>query len=140
QKPDARLRISLVDLDEGMSDPAAIAVAPHGNERWADVVRRDLAQTAGIRLEKIDSVAEAERLVAGGQRAAVLVFGPQFSNKVARCSFLADGINPFFRDGVKIPKRAPRDAAKTGELDAELIVDPTQDTAASIIEQVGQVT
>src|SRR5262245_14816432 len=140
QKPDDRLRISFVDLDEGMSDPAAIAVAPHGKEKWSEVVRRDLAQTAGIKLERIDSVAEAERLVASGKRAAVLVFGPQFSNNVARCSFLADGINPFHRDGVKIPKRYPSDPPRMGELDAELIVDATQETAAAIIEQVGQVT
>src|SRR5262245_53068913 len=140
QKPDDRLRISFVDLDKGMDDPAVIAVAPYGKERWSEVVRRDLAQTAGIKLEKIESVAEAERLVASGKRAAVLVFGPQFSNRVARCSFLADGINPFHRDGVKIPKRYPHQSAKMSELDAEFIVDATQETAAAIIEQVGQVT
>jgi linearmycin/streptolysin S transport system permease protein len=140
QKPDDRLRISLVDLDEGMSDRAVIQVAPYGEQPWSQVMRRDLAETSGIRLERIATRAEAEQLVASGQRAAVLVFGPQFSNRVGRCSFLAEGINPFHRDGVKIPKRFPRDPAQEGELDAELIVDPTQLTAASIIEQVAQVT
>src|SRR5262245_26551615 len=55
QKPDDRLRISFVDLDEGMSDASMIAAAPFGKERWSEVVRQDLAQTAGIRLEKIDT-------------------------------------------------------------------------------------
>ena len=39
------------------------------------------------------------------------------------------GVNPFFRDGVRL-----------SELDVEMVTDPTQATAASIIEQVAQVT
>jgi hypothetical protein len=155
QKPDDRLRISLVDLDQGYRparvrqtvawlavNPAVPGVGVFGPamvaevnrtpdfpaEPWAKVVRRDLSQTAGIRVELIASREEAERMVRDGRRAAVLVFGPRFSERVARCSFLADGINPFFRDGVDIRT-----------LDAELLVDPTQLTAASIIEQVAQV-
>ncbi len=127
QKPDDRLRISVVDLDRGYTDPDA----KEGSEplHWSKVVERDLAQTAGIRVELIDTLEEAELLVGEGKRAAVLVFGPEFSRLVTRCSFLPGGVNPFFRDGVDL---------KT--LDARLLRDTTQLTAASIIEQVGQVT
>jgi ABC-type Na+ efflux pump permease subunit len=130
QKPDDRLRVSIVDEDEGFRDDAEAAGAPHGRDKtWSEVVRMDLAQTAGIRVEIIKTRAEAVRAVRAGKRAAVLVFGKNFSHRVARTSFLADGINPFFRDGVKLQ-----------ELDAELLVDETQRTAASIIDQVAQVT
>ena len=140
---------------------------PH--QRWSEVVLRDLADTAEIRVELIPTRAEAERLCRETQRPAVLYLGPGFSRKVAECSFLAGvwpdvlrfsgswprtdlpfnlalaglfqseqpnlplafapGINPFYRDGVRL-----------SELDAALIVDETQPAAASVIEQVGQVT
>jgi ABC-type Na+ efflux pump permease subunit len=161
QKPDDRLRISLVDLDQGyrsprvrqaqvgealawltanpaapgagVLEPLPLAAVNHAlvfpSGTWAEVVQRDLAQTAGIRVELIASREEAERLVRAGRRAAVLVFGPRFSEKVAHSSFLAEGINPFFRDGVHLRS-----------LDAEVLQDPTQLTAASIIEQVAQVS
>lgn len=159
QKPDDRLRVSLVDLDEGYVEPtvpirevaAALVNVPLGDgaptssaagsllnsiqvlqfpkEPWAKIVQRDLAETAGIRLEMIPTRAEAERLIARGQRSAILVFGPDFSRKVHQSSFLAAGLNPFYRDGVKL-----------GELNAELLRDPTQLTASSIIEQVAQVS
>jgi ABC-type multidrug transport system permease subunit len=127
QKPDDRLRVSLVDLDQGYDDPAAKEKFP--KETWARVVQRDLAETAGIRVEVIPSREEAVRLIANSKRSAILVFGPQFSKRVHECSFLAQGINPFYRDGVKLE-----------ELDAEVIRDETQLTAASIIEQVAQVS
>src|SRR5262249_21314059 len=123
QKPDDRLRVSLVDLDEGYHDPVTKKPA----EPWSKVVLRDLAETGGIRVEIIPSRAEAENLTGNGKRAAVIVFGPNFSRRVAQSSFLADGINPFYRDGVNLKK-----------LDAVLLRDPTQLTAASIIEQVAQ--
>jgi len=158
QKPDDRLRISLVDLDQGYVPAkvreglawfvAAPPVASVGNVlaasqlseanstpdfprmlgTWAQRVQQDLAQTAGIRIELIASREDAIRLVDDRRRAAVLVFGPRFSEQVAKCSFLAQGINPFYREGVAIKK-----------LDAELYKDPTQLTASSIIEQVAQV-
>jgi hypothetical protein len=133
------------------------------------VVRRDLAETAGIRVEVIPSLREAQELVRDGKRAAVLVFHADFSKRVSRSSFLAggrhqlflwasffprpglpvnlalnglfdehqdalplylqDGINPFYRDGVRL-----------GQLHVEVLRDPTQLTAASIIEQVAQGT
>jgi ABC-type Na+ efflux pump permease subunit len=129
QKPDDRLRVSIVDLDQGFSRAEDRKLAPPGTEKWSQVVMLDLAQTAGIRVEMIASRAEAERAVRDGKRSAVLVFGPHFSDRVARCSFLSDGINPFYRDGVKLE-----------EIDAELLQDPTQLTAAAIIDQVGQVS
>jgi ABC-2 type transport system permease protein len=98
-------------------------------EPWSQVVQRDLRQTGGIRVEIIPTRAEAERLVRDSQRAAVLVFGPDFSDRVQRSSFLADGLNPFYRDGVRLR-----------ELDVEMLRDPTQLTASSIIEQVAQVS
>jgi ABC-type Na+ efflux pump permease subunit len=126
QKPDERLRVSLVDLDRGL--PADLPRAfPH--EPWSKVVQRDLGETAGIRVEIIPSVEEARALCRDGKRAAVLVFKPDFSERVAQCSFLIDGINPFYRDGVKL-----------SEVGAELLTDPTQVAASSIIEQVAQVS
>jgi ABC-type multidrug transport system permease subunit len=127
QKPDDRLRVSLVDLDQGYVDPAA--KEPFPNETWARVVQRDLAETAGIRVEVIPTREEALDLIGRSKRSAILVFGPDFSRRVHECSFLAQGINPFYRDGVKLQ-----------ELDAEVLRDETQLTAASIIEQVAQVS
>jgi ABC-type Na+ efflux pump permease subunit len=158
QKSDDRLRISLADLDEGFppepqairdvrlpvallsaapgpfaglaavpfSDQAAAGGAP---EPWSKMVRRDLEQTAGIRLEIVPTRAEAEALVRDRKRAAVLVFGPQFSRRIAECSFLGGGLNPFYRDGVNL---------KT--LDATFLHDEPATPASAIIEQVAQVT
>jgi ABC-type Na+ efflux pump permease subunit len=125
QKPDDRLRISVVDLDVPYQEPKSKNPPLH----WSKVVQRDLAQTAGIRVELIGSLETAEQLVVDGKRAAVLVFGPKFSEKVTNSSFLPGGVNPLFRDGVDIHA-----------LDARFLIDETQLTAASIIEQVGQVT
>jgi ABC-2 type transport system permease protein len=124
QKPDDRLRVSLVDLDRGPPPGPGFT-----QKSWAQVVREDLAQTAGIRVEVIASREEAKRLTEGGRRAAVLVFGPGFSNQVSQASFLKSGLNPFHRDGVNLK-----------ELQLEILKDPTQLTAASIIEQVAQGT
>jgi ABC-type multidrug transport system permease subunit len=160
QKPDTRLRISLLDLDRGYPDNPAVreamtwlALPPTGGglalpaltsgavarqmatrqmpDSWAKVVQRDLELTEGIRIEIIHSREEAEELTSEGKRPAVVVFGPEFSDRVTRCSFLDDkkAINPFYRDGVNL-----------AELDAELLADPTQITASSIIGQVAQVT
>lgn len=161
QKPDDRLRISLVDLDTGVIDPVAMrgeAIAllsympdplfgSHAAqlralalshvlhqaqfpfEPWSKVVLRDLSETAEIRVELIKDLPTAVSLVESSQRSAVIVFGPDFSKQVYRCSFLTTGINPFYRDGVKLEM-----------IDARVLRDPTQSAAASIIEQVGQVS
>jgi ABC-type Na+ efflux pump permease subunit len=156
QKPDDRLRVSVVDEDVGFAPRAVAALAassqgplpgalpwaalylntqhltppkPFEAKTWSQVVLHDLGETADIRVEVIDTKAEAVQLVHDSKRAAVLVFGPQFSDRVAQTSFLADGINPFYRDGVKL-----------AEVDVEVLHDPTQLTAAAIIQQVCQVT
>lgn len=157
QKPDDRLRVTLVDLDKGYTDPismsreiAAWHAAGTGSqlldgltlasandltrfprERWSHVVRRDLEETASIRVEVLESREEAEQLVSRGKRSAVLVFEPGFSERVAHCSFLTQegSINPFFRDGVRLE-----------EVQATLLIDDTQKAASAIIEQVVQVT
>src|SRR5262249_55777812 len=73
---------------------------------------------------------EAQELVRNGRRAAVLVLGKEFSKRVQRCSFVAaDGLNPFYRDGVKLDV-----------LDVEVLRDETQKTATAIIDQVAQGT
>jgi len=163
QKPDDRLRVSIVDLDQGFVDPAttikealglfawtpsvpemaggadvhllagmALASARRAarfpQETWAKVVQRDMADS-NIRVEIVSTEAEAEALIKQSKRSAILVFGPGFSKRVHECSFLATGINPFYRDGVLLK-----------ELDATLLVDNTQVAAASIIEQVAQVS
>jgi ABC-type Na+ efflux pump permease subunit len=130
QKPDDRLRVSLVDLDQGQGlEPG---------EPWSRVVQRDLAETAGIRVEILDSLEEAQRLVAEHKRAAVLVFLPTFSDSLNRSSFLREGINPFFRDGVRLYE--PDRPGKDNWVDAQLLKDGKQPGAAAIIEQVSQVS
>ena len=121
QKPDDRLRVWLVDLDRG---PGL-----NPGETWSKVVQRNLAETAGIKVELIGSQEEAQALIRNHKVPAVLIFEPAFSDRINRCSFLAGGINPFHRDGVYLDK-----------IDATLLKDSKQPTAASIIEQVGQVT
>src|SRR5262249_43562226 len=74
QKPDDRLRVTLVDEDAG--PPANSGSFP--GEPWSRVVRRDLEQTAGIRVELLPDRATAERLVHRGQRSCVLIFKPGF--------------------------------------------------------------
>src|SRR5436305_1778147 len=100
QKPDNRLRVSLVSDDLGYAANHAAGlfqalpssstggllgtVAFHHAMTteyvdWFSVVQRDLDETGGIRVERISSLAEAKRLVAEGRRSAVLYFGPRFS-------------------------------------------------------------
>src|SRR6476619_4327876 len=103
QKPDDRLRVSIVDEDAGPPPNSG----PFPGEPWSHVVRRDLEQTAGIRIEIIPDRDTAEKLVRSGERACVLVFRSQFSARVHVCSFLREsvqpgGINPFYRDGVDL--------------------------------------
>ena len=121
QKPDKRLRISLVDRDHGSGLKQG--------EPWSRVVRRDLAETANIRIEIIDSPEEAERLIREHKRAAILVFQSDFSERINDCSFLADGLNPFHRDGVYLDK-----------VDVQLWKDEKQPATAAVIEQVVQVS
>jgi ABC-type Na+ efflux pump permease subunit len=151
QKPDDRLRVSIVDEDDGFTldealccfamtpqpggMPAALTFAAANRigrfpyQPWSRMVRRDLAETAGIRVEVIDSRDEAQELVAEHRRAAVLIFEPGFSQRIAACSFLTGGINPFHRDGVYLDR-----------IDVNMLTDSKQPGGAAIIEQVAQVS
>jgi ABC-type Na+ efflux pump permease subunit len=128
EKPDERLRISVVNLDRGLSTKQSFPEKP-----WSAVVIDDLSATQDIRLEIIPDRAEAEKLVARGSRAAILVFGPDFSDRMNRCSFLSKDnpppINPLGRDGVRIE-----------DLGLTMLADKTQPVSAAVIEQVTQVT
>ena len=129
QKPDDRLRVSVVNLDKGLPpNPGTFPGRP-----WSDVVLNDLAGTADLRIELIETKAEADGLIRAGKRAAVLVFEPEFSAKMHRCSFLTktspEPLNPLYRDGIN-----------PAEVGLTIVRDPTQQAAASIIEQVAQVT
>src|SRR4051812_9673607 len=135
KKPSEGLRVTVLDLDEGLPAAArpgmlreglgwlALMPSPAGGpwqalagaslaqanqptwfprEKWSKLFLRDLNETADIRVEFVKDRAEAEALVRGSERAAVLVIGPEFSRRVERCSFLAEGLNPFHRDGVNL--------------------------------------
>ena len=129
QKPDDRLRVSVVNKDDGLPPGSG----PFPPKRWSEVVLDDLAGSTDIRIELIDSREEAERLVRDGKRSAVLVFEPDFSARMHRCSFLTHAdpppLNPLYRDGIN-----------PAEVGLTLLRDPTQVASASIIEQVAQVS
>src|SRR5262249_43249889 len=103
-------------------------------KRWSEMVLDDLSGTADIRIELLDTLEDAERMVRRGERSAVIVFEPDFGDKVHRCSFVGppfkqNPINPLFRAGPTIPKAA----ATTPRA-------PPQPVATAVIEQVAQVT
>ncbi len=129
QKPDNRLRVSVVNEDAGLP-PGAGDFPP---KPWSQIVLDDLAGTADIRIEVIDSRALAEELVRDGKRAAVFVFESDFSAKMHRCSFLTKAnpppLNPLYRDGIN-----------PAEVDLTILKDPTQPAGASIVQQIAQVT
>ena len=88
-KPDDRIRISVVVLDNGLpADPNR----DFPTKPWAEIVIDDLSDTADIRVERIATLEKAERLVTNGDRAAVVVFEPAFSNRCQRCSFVGAGV------------------------------------------------
>ena len=79
---------------------------------------------------------EAQKLINTGRRAAVLVFTPDFSERVHHCSFLDDkflnnepGYNPFYREGVDLKV-----------LGIDVLEDPKQALGSSVIRQVAQVS
>jgi len=120
-----QLRISIVDLDKGEYFQSG-GFPP---QKWSQMFIHDLKQTAPDIEVEILSLEQARQKIDTRKRAAVLVFGPDFSRKMSECSFLEEGINPFNRNGVNLSL-----------LDAELLRDETQGTAAAIIEQAAQVT
>lgn len=137
--PHRRLPVALTALGLGAAGPLPLLPALHpahaAYRDWAEILHADLRETPGIRLEVIRDRAVAEELVRSHRRAAVLVLRPDFSDRVNRCSFLATplSVNPFHREGVYLnPRRV--------DLGVELLRDPTQGSAAAIIEQVVQVS
>jgi ABC-2 type transport system permease protein len=71
QKPDDKLHVSLVILDEGLPPGTPDEFHPPGADKWADLVRKDLDETADIRVEILPSRQKAEELVKGwGQNSA----------------------------------------------------------------------
>lgn len=130
RKPDDRIRISVVVLDIGPD----VNVDGLPKKSWAEIVLDDLTDTGNVRVERIPTRGEAEALVQRGDRAAVVVFQPEFSEKVDRCSFVDEPfkrnpINPLYRDGMK-----------TRDIGVVVLADPKQQVAAAVIEQVVQVT
>ena len=123
QKSDDRLRISVVDLDDGSGLVRGRAVVQGG--RAATWPRRLASRWS----DDFPTLEMAEELVRDHKRAAVLVFLPDFSDHINQCSFLVDGINPFHRDGVYLDK-----------IDARVLTDSKQPGTAAVIEQVAQVT
>ena len=120
ESPDERLRISIVNLDRGLPEHATFPDKP-----WADVVIDDLSTTENIRLEIIPDLATAERLIARGRRPAIIVFEPDFSERMQRCSFLTNAnpppINPL--GARRRPDRTTRRQVARGQNAAGLRVD-----------------
>ena len=130
QTPDDRIRISVVNLDTGL--PAGHTGFPP--KPWSQMVVDDLTNTGDVRVEQIATREEAEELVRTGDRAAVVVFEPDFSDRAHRCSFVGEPftvgpINPLYRDGIR-----------TREIGVTILRNPSQLVAYSVINQVVQVT
>jgi ABC-type multidrug transport system permease subunit len=130
EKPDDRLRVPVVNLDRGLPPKPGRTFPP---KPWSEVVIDDLSATTDIRLEIITDLAEAQRLIDRNRRPAVIVFEPDFSERMDRTSFLTRDnpppINPLDRDGVRFER-----------VGLKLLRDQTQPVTASVIEQVTQVT
>jgi ABC-type transport system involved in cytochrome c biogenesis permease component len=102
--------------------------------RWVDVLIADLKDTGNIKIERLPNREEAERLVRRGKRSAVVVIGPEFSNKVDRCSFVGGDfktapINPLDRYGMR-----------TREIDVEVLENRLQPVGSAVVKQVTQVS
>ncbi len=131
RKPDDRIRISVVNEDAGLPPDPKRDFPP---KPWSEVVIDDLTDTADIRVERIATREEGQRLVARGDRAAVVIFRPEFSANAQRCSFVGEEfkpnhLNPLYRDGVR-----------TDALGVEIVANPTQPVGSSVIQQVVQVS
>lgn len=114
------MRISVLVLDSGLGLQ---------NKSWARLAVEDFQQTPNMLVEELADLTEAKRLVENHDRAAVIVFHPEFSEKVNQCSFLRDGINPFHRDGVYLER-----------LGVEVLRDIKQPATAALIQQFAQVS
>jgi ABC-type multidrug transport system permease subunit len=161
RQPDDRLQLTVVDEDRGLStDPAAYpsvwrqppkgvpvgavvggpaAVLPLRRPypptgRWADVVLADMKNTGDIKIERVATRAEAEQLVRRGKRSAVVIFEPEFSAKMDRCSFVEepfkrDPINPMNKNGVR-----------TDRVGVTIIANDAQRVGPAVTTQLTQVS
>ncbi|MCU0705226.1 MAG: ABC transporter permease [Fimbriiglobus sp.] len=94
----------------------------------------DLKNTGNIKVERVASREEAEQLVRRGKRSAVVIFEPQFSERMDRCSFVGGEfriapINPMDRFGVR-----------TSEVGVTVLENPAQPVGAAITKQITQVS
>lgn len=119
QKSDDLMRISVLNLDKGLG---------LNNKSWAEHAIDDIVSTPNIKVEIIQGKELADDLVKTGKRAAVIIFNPDFSERVNECSFLSKGVNPFHRDGIYLEK-----------LQVSIIKDNKQPATSAIIESVCQI-
>ncbi|NBR07127.1 MAG: ABC transporter permease [Planctomycetes bacterium] len=119
QKSDDLMRISVLNLDKGLG---------LNNKSWAEHAIDDIVSTPNIKVEIIQGKELADELVKTGKRAAVIIFNPDFSERVNECSFLSKGVNPFHRDGIYLEK-----------LQVSIIKDNKQPATSAIIESVCQI-
>jgi len=119
QKNDDLMRISVLNLDKGLG---------LNNKPWAEHAIDDMVSTPNIKVEIIQTKELANELVKTGKRAAVIIFNPDFSDRVNECSFLSTGVNPFHRDGIYLEK-----------LQVSIVKDNKQPATSAIIESVCQI-
>jgi ABC-type multidrug transport system permease subunit len=130
RKPDNQIRVSVVVEDTGAPpDPTGFPPKP-----WSEMVLDDLTDTGNVRVERIATRAEAAELARRGDRPAVVVLGPTFSDKAQRCSFVGpefkpNPINPLNEYGISL-----------SELDVEVLPGRNQPVGSSVIQQVVQVS
>lgn len=156
RKPDDTLTVAVVVEDAGLPPSAMIAPPPSDPEfaaaiggfvnkipmnrmqppggRWSDVALDDFMSTGNIRIERLPDRAEAERLIRRGKRAAVVVFRPDFSDRVERCSFVGaefkqDPINPLDKYGIRL-----------NEVGVEVLTNDFQPIGSAVVKQVTQVS
>jgi ABC-type multidrug transport system permease subunit len=130
RKPDNQIRVSVVVEDKGL--PQGSGDFP--GRPWSEVVIDDLTDTGNVRVERIATRAEAQELARRGDRAAVVVLGPDFSDRAQRCSFVGEEfrpnpINPLNEYGVNLD-----------QLDVTVLPGRNQPVGNAVLQQVVQVS
>jgi ABC-type transport system involved in multi-copper enzyme maturation permease subunit len=153
RKADDQLQISVVIEDAGLSKSTMLKRPGSDNPlgamlgssipirrvhpptgRWSDIVLNDLKDTGDIKIEVLPNRAEAQKLLDRGKRSAVVVFLPEFSDRIDHCSFIGgefrpNPINPLDRYGV-VP----------GKIGVLILKNEHQPIGSAIVEQVTQVS